>query len=87
MFVTVEPKATEVLPIVAALFARNELGNVTATEVTLAFVYLPFVSVALLIVPPVITTALAFWVDIVPKPVTALLAMLIATLTTFVACP
>ena len=61
ILVTVEPKVTVVLPMVAVLFAKNELGNVTATEVTLAFVYLPFVSVALLIVPPVMTTALAFW--------------------------
>jgi len=58
--VVVLPSVIVVLPRVAVLLAKKEFGNVTATEVTLAFVYLPFVSVAELIVPPVMTTALAF---------------------------
>jgi len=70
MLVTVEPKVTVVLPIVAVLFAKYELGNVAATDVMFALANVPPESATELIVPPVITTALAFWVDIVPKPVT-----------------
>jgi hypothetical protein len=86
-FDVVEPSVTVVFPNVAVLFAKYELGNVAATDVMFALANVPPKSATELIVPPVITTALAFWVDIVPKPVTALFAMLIATLTTFVACP
>jgi len=70
MLVTVEPRATEVLPIVAALFVKYELGNVAATDVMFALANVPPVCATVLIVPPVMTTALAFWVAIVPKPVT-----------------
>jgi len=57
---TVPPRVSVVLPRVVVLLAKKEFGNMTATEVMLAFVYVPFVSVVELIVPPVITTALAF---------------------------
>ena len=64
------PKDTLALPIVTALFARKLFGNVAATLVmfalekllfaTVTLAMLPSVRVALLIVPPVMTTALAF---------------------------
>ena len=39
------------------------------------------------IVPPVIATLFAFWVDIVPKPDTAVFAMAIVVFVTPLICP
>jgi hypothetical protein len=50
--VVVLPRVRTAFPKVAVLFAKKLLGKVTATEVILALVYLPLVSVTLLSVPP-----------------------------------
>ena len=58
----------------------NWVFAVIVVPVTAAAVDAP--TVVPLIVPPVIVTAFAFWVDIVPRPETAVFAIAMAVLVT-----
>ena len=60
MFGELAPRDTVVLPRVTELLDRKLLGNVGETEVMLALANVPPECATELIVPPVMTTALAF---------------------------